>query len=64
MAETKTYGCGMPFGIGSLLAVCISVMINKSFWWALLHGIFGWFYVLYAFTVRYSETTHALKQLF
>ena len=38
-------------GIGTVLAVIISWSINKSVWWAILHGIFGWFYVIYYFLV-------------
>lgn len=35
-------------GIGCILAVVISYTLNKSILWAILHGIFGWFYVIYA----------------
>jgi len=34
-------------GIGSVLAAIISWTTWKSFWWALLHGILGWFYIIY-----------------
>ena len=34
-------------GLGSMLAVTISWSINQSFWWGLLHGFFGWFYLIY-----------------
>jgi hypothetical protein len=34
-------------GSGTILAISISWGLNKSILWALLHGIFGWFYVLY-----------------
>ena len=33
--------------LGSMLAVTISYGINHSFWWALLHGFFGWLYLIY-----------------
>lgn len=36
------------FGIGSMIAVCLSWSINQSVWWALIHGIFGWFYIFYS----------------
>lgn len=37
--------------LGSALAVAISWSVNHSILWAILHGIFGWFYVIYyAFT--------------
>ncbi|MCZ8019880.1 hypothetical protein [Novosphingobium sp.] len=38
-------------GLGSAIAVAISWSVNKSILWAILHGFFGWFYVIYhAFT--------------
>ncbi len=33
--------------LGGALAVCLSWWANKSVGWAILHGIFGWFYVIY-----------------
>ena len=36
---------GVSFG--SALAIAISWSINKSLLWAIIHGIFGWFYVIY-----------------
>ena len=35
-------------GFGSALAIAISYTTNKSILWAILHGIFSWFYVIYA----------------
>ncbi|MDF2479500.1 MAG: hypothetical protein K0S24_4983 [Sphingobacterium sp.] len=38
-------------GLGSVIAVVTSWDRNKSILWALIHGILGWFYVIYfAFT--------------
>jgi len=34
-------------GFGTALAITISFTINKSIGWAILHGIFSWFYVIY-----------------
>ena len=34
-------------GMGVALAIAISWSINKSILWATLHGVFGWFYVIY-----------------
>ena len=34
-------------GLGSALAVAISWSINKSIIWAVVHGVFSWFYVIY-----------------
>ena len=36
---------GVSFG--SALAIAMSWTANKSILWAILHGIFSWFYVLY-----------------
>jgi hypothetical protein len=36
---------GVSFG--SALAMAISFNVNHSVGWAILHGIFSWFYVLY-----------------
>ena len=34
-------------GLGSAIAVAISWSINKSILWAVIHGLLGWFYVIY-----------------
>lgn len=34
-------------GFGSALAIAISYTANKSILWAILHGLFSWFYVIY-----------------
>lgn len=36
---------GVSFG--SALAMAISFNINQSLGWAMLHGVFSWFYVIY-----------------
>lgn len=38
-----SYGCGL----GNIIAVIISWSLNHSILLAILHGIFGWFYVIY-----------------
>jgi hypothetical protein len=35
-------------GFGSALAMAVSFTLNKSIFWAVIHGIFGWIYVIYA----------------
>jgi len=32
---------------GSALAMAISFNVNQSIGWAILHGLFSWFYVVY-----------------
>jgi hypothetical protein len=39
-------------GVGSALAVVISWSLNQSILWALLHGFFGWIYVIYFAVTR------------
>ena len=34
-------------GTGAVLAMIISWSLNHSIFWALLHGILGWIYVIY-----------------
>jgi len=35
-------------GLGTIIAVVISWSRNKSILWAIVHGILGWLYVIYA----------------
>ncbi len=39
-------------GFGSVLAIVISFTTHKSVLWAIIHGIFGWFYVGYYLLTR------------
>jgi len=39
-------------GFGSALAITISWSANHSILWAILHGFFSWFYVIY-YVIRY-----------
>lgn len=34
-------------GFGSALAITMSWNANHSILWAILHGLFSWFYVIY-----------------
>ena len=34
-------------GLGSAIAVAISWSLHQSIIWAIIHGFFGWFYVIY-----------------
>ena len=47
----KTVKSGVSFG--SALAMVISYTAWKSIIWAIIHGIFGWFYVIY-YILRYK----------
>jgi len=39
-------------GLGTIIAVVISWSRNKSILWAIVHGILGWLYVIYALLVH------------
>ena len=46
----QNYGMeGAKYGIsfGTALAIAISYTNNHSILWAIIHGIFSWFYVIY-----------------
>jgi len=45
---------GAKYGIsfGTALAIAISYTTNHSILWAIIHGIFSWFYVVYFALVR------------
>ena len=36
-------------GIGLIIAVILSYTTWKSIFWAIVHGLFGWAYVIYWF---------------
>ena len=39
-------------GFGTALAIAISWSVNQSILWAIVHGIFSWFYVIYYAIIR------------
>jgi hypothetical protein len=39
-------------GFGSALAMSVSFALNKSIGWAIIHGLLGWFYVVYAWLFK------------
>jgi hypothetical protein len=45
MSESVSINLGI--GLGNAIAVAISWSLYKSIAWAIVHGIFGWFYVVY-----------------
>ncbi|MGA2866054.1 MAG: hypothetical protein ABSF95_16400 [Verrucomicrobiota bacterium] len=44
-------------GLGSALAVVCSWQRNRSILWAILAGIFSWFYVIYFAMTRKADET-------
>lgn len=43
----STQGISFIWVLGTALAVAISWSLYKSIAWGIIHGFFGWFYVLY-----------------
>lgn len=50
MSDNKVVDTGLS--MGAALAVAISWSVNKSILWAIVHGVFSWFYVIYYAFVR------------
>ena len=51
MSAARNTATQAGIGLGSAIAVAISWSLNQSIIWAIIHGFFGWFYVIYhAFT--------------
>jgi hypothetical protein len=48
MSDSQSAG----IGFGCALAIAISWSVNHSILWAILHGVFSWFYVLYYAVTR------------
>lgn len=46
MRVYTTYS-SVGIGLGNVIAVVISWSVNHSVLWAIIHGIFGWFYIIY-----------------
>jgi hypothetical protein len=44
-------------GLGSIIAVVCSWQRNRSILWAILAGIFSWFYVIYFAASRRADET-------
>lgn len=47
MSSVSNSATQAGIGLGSAIAVAISWSLNQSIIWAIIHGFFGWFYVIY-----------------
>lgn len=47
MSGARNTAAQAGVGLGSAIAVAISWSLNQSIIWAIVHGFFGWFYVIY-----------------
>ena len=52
MSNTRVEVTRAGISFGSALAIAISWSANKSLFWAIVHGLFSWFYVIY-YAIRY-----------
>lgn len=43
----KSEAAKTGIGFGTALAITISWSVNKSLFWAIVHGILSWIYVVY-----------------
>ena len=50
--SVRTEGAKYGVGFGSALAMVISYDANHSILWAIIDGILGWLYVVYAVLTR------------
>jgi hypothetical protein len=51
------------YGLGSIIALIVSAVLNKSLFWAFLHFLCGWFYLVYVLIYRVHEVLPAFKQI-
>ncbi|HUQ13205.1 MAG TPA: hypothetical protein VM055_02915 [Novosphingobium sp.] len=52
MSAVRSGAAQAGIGLGSAIAVAISWSLHKSILWAVLHGFFSWFYVIYFAVTR------------
>ena len=60
MSESRIHVTLVP---GNIVALVFSWVLNHSIGWAILHFLFGWFYVGYALITRGTELITAFKIL-
>lgn len=65
MSRDTTHGGGSGGGcVGAIAGCVLSVALNHSVGWAILHFILGWAYVLYVLLFRHREVLPALRSYF
>ena len=47
MSSKASSAASAGIGLGSAIAVAISWSLHSSIIWAIVHGFFGWFYIIY-----------------
>lgn len=53
---------GAGLGLGSLVALFLSFVVNKSVIWGVIHFMCSWLYVMWAFVVHTQTITSWFKQ--
>ena len=56
VVETNRTAAKAGIGFGCALAIAISWHANQSILWAVVHGIFSWFYVIYFMLTNHEWT--------
>lgn len=52
MSAVRHSATHVGIGLGSAIAVAISWSLHQSILWAIVHGFFGWFYVIWHAVTR------------
>lgn len=52
MSGARNTATQAGIGLGSAIAVAISWSLHQSIIWAIVHGFFGWFYVVWHAVTR------------
>ncbi|MBU7581272.1 MAG: hypothetical protein KAF27_12550 [Porphyrobacter sp.] len=52
MSDHRATAAQAGIGLGSAIAVAISWSLHQSIIWAIVHGFFGWFYVIWHAVTR------------
>lgn len=52
MSGARNTATQAGIGLGTAIAVAISWSLHQSIIWAIVHGFFGWFYVIYYAVTR------------
>lgn len=55
IAQASDYAANTGISLGAAIAVVCSWQRNRSILWAILAGIFSWFYVIYFAITRRPE---------
>jgi len=52
MGDSRSGAAKVGIGFGSALAITISWSVNHSIFWAIVHGVLSWIYVIYYVLTR------------